>query len=162
LEHTACHAVCFEQRYPPARLRQQSRGRDADDPAADDRNVDLEIALERRVSGGLDPQRSTVCHDRRVTRRRGSLSDTPTGYSEKRDEEEEMETRAYSVPGMHCAHCESAVTEELSGVAGVAAVDVDLETKLVTVRGDGLDDAALMAAIDEAGYDAEPVPGRGP
>ena len=71
-----------------------------------------------------------------------------------------METRAYSVPGMHCAHCESAVTEEVSGVAGVAAVDVDLETKLVTVRGDGLDDAALMAAIDEAGYDAEPVPGR--
>jgi copper chaperone CopZ len=45
-------------------------------------------------------------------------------------------------------------------VAGVAAVDVDLETKLVTVRGDGLDDAVLMAAIDEAGYDAEPVSGR--
>jgi copper chaperone CopZ len=68
-----------------------------------------------------------------------------------------METRAYSVPGMHCAHCEAAVTEELEGVPGVAAVDVDLETKRVTVRGDALDDAALVAAIDEAGYDAEPL-----
>ena len=68
-----------------------------------------------------------------------------------------METKTYAVPGMHCAHCEAAVTEELEGVAGVAAVDVDLETKRVTVRGKGLDDAALVAAIDEAGYDAEPV-----
>jgi copper chaperone CopZ len=68
-----------------------------------------------------------------------------------------METRIYAVPGMHCAHCEAAVTEELEGVRGVAAVDVDLETKRVTVRGDALDDAALVAAIDEAGYDAEPV-----
>jgi copper chaperone CopZ len=68
-----------------------------------------------------------------------------------------METRAYSVPGMHCAHCEAAVTEELEGVPGVAAVDVDLETKRVTVRGDALDDAALVAAIDEAGYDASPL-----
>ena len=68
-----------------------------------------------------------------------------------------METRTYAVPGMHCAHCEAAVTEELEGVSGVAAVDVDLETKRVTVRGDALDDAALVAAIDEAGYDAEPV-----
>jgi copper chaperone CopZ len=68
-----------------------------------------------------------------------------------------METKTYAVPGMHCAHCEAAVTEELEGLAGVAAVDVDLEAKRVTVRGDALDDAVLVAAIDEAGYDAEPV-----
>lgn len=71
-----------------------------------------------------------------------------------------METRIYAVPGMHCGHCKAAVTDELGGVAGVDRVDVDLETKLVTVRGDGLDDAALIAAIDEAGYDAEPVTAR--
>ena len=71
-----------------------------------------------------------------------------------------METRTYAVPGMHCAHCEAAVTEELERVAGVAAVDVDLETKRVTVRGEALDGAALVAAIDEAGYDAEPAAGR--
>jgi copper chaperone len=63
----------------------------------------------------------------------------------------------YSVPGMHCGHCEGAVRSELHQVPGVASVDVDLETKLVTVRGAGLDDAALVAAIDEAGYDAERV-----
>ena len=60
----------------------------------------------------------------------------------------------YTVPGMHCGHCEHAVSEELSAVEGVASVDVDLDTKLVTVIGSGLDDAALRAAIDEAGYKA--------
>ncbi|HEX3291346.1 MAG TPA: heavy-metal-associated domain-containing protein [Gaiella sp.] len=68
-----------------------------------------------------------------------------------------METRTYSVPAMHCDHCRAAITEELAGLAGVDVVDVDLETKLVRVRGQGLEDAALVAAIDEAGYDAEPV-----
>ena len=63
-------------------------------------------------------------------------------------------TLTYSVPGMSCGHCRTAVTEEVSAVPGVAAVDVDLDTKLVTVRGDALDDAALRAAIVEAGYEA--------
>jgi copper chaperone len=60
----------------------------------------------------------------------------------------------YSVPGMHCAHCKAAVTEEVSAVAGVSRVDVDLETKVVVVGGDVLDDAAIRAAIEEAGYEA--------
>lgn len=64
------------------------------------------------------------------------------------------DTVSYSVPGMHCGHCERAVSEELSAVDGVESVDVDLETKLVTVVGSGLDDAKLRAAIDEAGYEA--------
>ena len=63
----------------------------------------------------------------------------------------------YSVPGMHCDHCVAAVREEVSAVPGVSAVDVDLATKRVVVHGEGLDDAALRAAIDEAGYDAEPA-----
>ena len=64
------------------------------------------------------------------------------------------ETISYTVPDMSCGHCKQAVTEELAQVEGVEAVDVDLETKLVVVRGEGLDDAALRAAIDEAGYEA--------
>ena len=64
-----------------------------------------------------------------------------------------METAVYVVPGMSCSHCEAAVVEEVSAVAGVASVGVDLETKRVEVRGDGLDDAAIRAAIEEAGYD---------
>ena len=68
-----------------------------------------------------------------------------------------METKTYAVPGMHCDHCKAAVSRELEAVTGVERVAVDLETKLVTVRGYALDDAALVAAIDEAGYDAERV-----
>jgi copper chaperone CopZ len=55
---------------------------------------------------------------------------------------------------MSCGHCKQAVSSELGDVAGVDSVDVDLETKLVTVRGHDLDDAALRAAIEEAGYEA--------
>jgi copper chaperone CopZ len=63
-------------------------------------------------------------------------------------------TLTYTVPGMHCGHCEASVKEEVSAVEGVESVDVDLDTKLVVVHGEGLDDAALRAAIDEAGYEA--------
>jgi copper chaperone len=61
----------------------------------------------------------------------------------------------YRVAGMTCEHCRAAVTEEVQRVAGVVSVEVDLDSKLVRVRGTGLDDAAVVAAIDEAGYDAE-------
>ena len=64
------------------------------------------------------------------------------------------ETVTYNVPGMHCGHCERAVSEELSAVAGVESVAVDLDSKRVTVVGSELDDAKLRAAIDEAGYEA--------
>jgi copper chaperone len=65
-----------------------------------------------------------------------------------------METRSYTVPDMSCGHCKQAVTDEVSKVAGVEEVDVDLDTKLVLVRGEALDDAALREAIEEAGYEA--------
>ena len=61
---------------------------------------------------------------------------------------------SYTVAGMSCAHCKAAVTEEVEQVAGVSAVDVDLETKLVVVHGEGVSDAAVRDAIREAGYDA--------
>lgn len=63
------------------------------------------------------------------------------------------ETITYTVPGIHCEHCEAAITREVGAVEGVEAVDVDLEGKLVVVAGARLDDARLRAAIDEAGYD---------
>lgn len=61
----------------------------------------------------------------------------------------------YNVPGISCGHCVDAISGEVRKVPGVADVVVDVDTKLVTVKGDGLDDAALRAAIDEAGYDVE-------
>jgi copper chaperone CopZ len=60
----------------------------------------------------------------------------------------------YRATGMTCDHCVTAVTAEVGQVAGVTAVDVDLDTKLVSVHGESVDPAAIVAAIDEAGYDA--------
>ena len=60
----------------------------------------------------------------------------------------------YTVRGMSCGHCKSAVEEEVGRVPGVDSVRADLDTKLVVVRGEGLDDRALRVAIDEAGYEA--------
>lgn len=64
------------------------------------------------------------------------------------------ETITYSVPAIHCEHCEMSIREEVSEVAGVDEVAVDLDAKLVTVTGHALDDEALRAAIVEAGYEA--------
>ena len=57
------------------------------------------------------------------------------------------------VPGMTCGHCEAAVKTEVGKVAGVVDVAVDLDTKLVTITGSALDRAALVDAIDEAGFE---------
>jgi copper chaperone len=64
------------------------------------------------------------------------------------------DTKTYTVPAIHCAHCAAAIEEEVSGVAGVEAVDVDLDAKVVTIRGEALSDEALREAIEEAGYEA--------
>ena len=64
------------------------------------------------------------------------------------------ESLTYSVPAIHCAHCAMSIREEVSEVEGVDEVAVDLDTKIVTVSGSDLDDAALRAAIEEAGYEA--------
>ncbi|MGE5274627.1 MAG: heavy-metal-associated domain-containing protein [Verrucomicrobiota bacterium] len=69
-----------------------------------------------------------------------------------RTEENDMQTLSYTVPDMSCAHCRKAVTEEVTKVDGVDSVDVDLDTKLVLVHGDDVDDAAVREAIEEAGY----------
>ena len=64
------------------------------------------------------------------------------------------ETITYTVPDIHCAHCATSIREEVSEVEGVDDVEVDLDSKHVTVRGSELDDAALREAIVEAGYEA--------
>jgi copper chaperone len=64
------------------------------------------------------------------------------------------ETITYSVPGIHCAHCGMSIREEVAEVEGVEDVDVDLDTKVVTISGRELSDQRLRAAIEEAGYQA--------
>ena len=63
------------------------------------------------------------------------------------------DTVTYSVPGVSCGHCRAAIVGEVAAVAGVESVDVDLDAKVVTVTGGPLDEAAILAAIDEAGYE---------
>jgi copper chaperone len=59
----------------------------------------------------------------------------------------------YTVSGMTCGHCVDAVRSELGEFPGVSAVRVDLTSGAVTVRSDRpLDEAAVRAAVDEAGY----------
>ncbi|MEC3975456.1 heavy-metal-associated domain-containing protein [Amycolatopsis sp. H20-H5] len=59
----------------------------------------------------------------------------------------------YTVTGMSCGHCAQSVTEELTGLAGVAEVTVDVSTGRVTVRGEAaLPESDVRAAVEEAGY----------
>jgi copper ion binding protein len=63
------------------------------------------------------------------------------------------DTRTFTVQGMTCGHCVSSVTEEVQELPGVENVDVVLETGAVTVTSsEPLDDAAVRAAVEEAGY----------
>jgi copper chaperone len=64
------------------------------------------------------------------------------------------DTITYTVPAIHCEHCAMSIREEVEEVAGVEDVAVDLDAKVVTITGRALDDSALRAAIEEAGYEA--------
>ena len=66
---------------------------------------------------------------------------------------ETVEQLTYFVPGVSCGHCRAAITAEVEKLEGVSSVDVDLDAKRVAVSGAELDDVAVRAAIDEAGYD---------
>lgn len=63
-----------------------------------------------------------------------------------------MAEKTYTVTGMTCGHCVSAVTTEVGAVPGVQSVAVDLPTGHVTVTGSGFSDDQIRAAVDEAGY----------
>ena len=62
-------------------------------------------------------------------------------------------TRTYSVSGMTCSHCVLSVREEVSEVAGVQNVDVDLSSGRLTVTGENVSDEAVKAAVADAGYE---------
>jgi copper chaperone CopZ len=63
-------------------------------------------------------------------------------------------TTVYKVTGMTCGHCEGAVSEEISAIDGVASVKAVADTGEVTVVSTApLDEEAVRAAVDEAGYE---------
>jgi copper chaperone len=66
-----------------------------------------------------------------------------------------MGTIEYTVTGMTCAHCERAVSEEVGRVEGVAGIDVSASSgTLVITSARPVDDAQVVAAVEEAGYSA--------
>ncbi|WP_030615100.1 heavy-metal-associated domain-containing protein [Streptomyces sclerotialus] len=63
-------------------------------------------------------------------------------------------TTTYKVTGMTCGHCEGAVKEEVSAIPGVVSVEAAATTGIVTVVSQApLDEEAVRAAVDEAGYE---------
>jgi len=64
-------------------------------------------------------------------------------------------TTDFQVTGMTCGHCEMSVREEVGELPGVTDVEVSHETGLLRVgSAQALDDAAVLAAVQEAGYTA--------
>ena len=68
-----------------------------------------------------------------------------------------MSSRTFLVRGMTCAHCVSSVTEEVTEVAGVLSVSVDLvidgDSAVKVESGSEIDEALIRVAINEAGYE---------
>jgi len=65
-----------------------------------------------------------------------------------------MATQTYTVTGMTCSHCVNSVSSEINQISGVTDVQIDLASGTVTVTSDQpVDDAAVAAAVDEAGYE---------
>lgn len=66
-----------------------------------------------------------------------------------------MATTEYQVTGMTCGHCEMSVREEVEEIPGAAVSQVSHETGRLVVESDQpIDDAAVQAAVEEAGYSA--------
>ncbi|MFB6706291.1 heavy-metal-associated domain-containing protein [Streptomyces sp. NPDC056333] len=93
-----------------------------------------EIQLTQATGSCCSPSGS--CHD-------GTVAEATTGRV----------TTVYQVTGMTCGHCEGAVSEEISGIEGVASVKAVAATGQVTVVSETpLAEGAVRAAVDEAGY----------
>lgn len=66
-----------------------------------------------------------------------------------------MSTTTYAVTGMTCGHCERSVRSEVSKLSGVTAIEVSAASGSLVITTDApIDDAAVLAAVDEAGYTA--------
>lgn len=66
-----------------------------------------------------------------------------------------MSEREYQVTGMTCGHCEMSVREEVAQLGGVDVVAVSAASGRLTVTAPAdLDDAGVLAAVEEAGYSA--------
>ena len=64
-------------------------------------------------------------------------------------------TTEFQVTGMSCGHCETAIRSEVSEIPGVTGIDVSAQTgRLAVTAEQPIEDATVIAAVDEAGYTA--------
>lgn len=61
------------------------------------------------------------------------------------------------IEGMMCENCANAVTKAISAVPGVLSVKVDLAGKCAEAETEGADDAAILAAVEDAGFEAKGI-----
>ena len=68
-----------------------------------------------------------------------------------------MASTTYTVRGMTCGHCVTAVTEEISAIPGVSEVSIELveggDSAVIVASDAELELEAVRAAVDEAGYE---------
>lgn len=66
-----------------------------------------------------------------------------------------MASNNYQVTGMTCGHCEMSIREEVGEIPGVQDIQVSAQTGKLNVTAEGeIDDAKVLAAVEEAGYSA--------
>lgn len=66
-----------------------------------------------------------------------------------------MAATEYQVTGMTCGHCEMSIREEVREIAGVKEIQISAQTGKLAVTADTeIDDAKILAAVEEAGYSA--------
>ena len=66
-----------------------------------------------------------------------------------------MASNNYQVTGMTCGHCEMSVREEVGEIPGVQDIQVSAQTGKLNVTAEGeIDDAKVLATVEEAGYSA--------
>lgn len=66
-----------------------------------------------------------------------------------------MTQREYQVTGMTCGHCDLSVREEVEQLAGVTDISVSAASGTLSIAAPAdLDDAGVIAAVEEAGYSA--------
>ncbi|WP_152365285.1 heavy-metal-associated domain-containing protein [Microlunatus speluncae] len=70
-----------------------------------------------------------------------------------------MTVAEYQVTGMSCAHCEAAIRSEVGRIDGVESIEVSADTgRLVITSAADVATDQVLAAVDEAGYTAQPKP----
>jgi copper chaperone len=78
----------------------------------------------------------------------------PLGVTSGQYLEVTVTEKQYKVPEISCEHCVRAITNELTSVSGIEVINIDIPTKVVTIRHtDEVSDEQIVATIAEAGYE---------